>query len=370
MHNALRYATIDPVTEAQWKGAFACKFVPDEFTKREFDIKDGRKFHCKIARQSYLPLIAPAVVDHYIDDFDKVERESKEKDPLAKYRISFEMVVPVTALTTTVTSVDESSIAGGGSSGPSGLPSTVACPEYHTLGVLVDGILGKRDEYGVITFLFRLSLAPADNNSVLAFPVREADKALFLLLHQQQKGACMALFGSNTAFMKLAPEMQNQMDDAVRRTDARAFFYPKELIWQNGQQDAQRGAASAFSVGDLALFVFHKDGAHASRVVSIRLCPTLGHVLRTFVLCFSEMDESCINNQVACHVKYAAVLLTGVEPSLCTPTEFLRDSLCCPDFAVHITVSQSPGSTLPRGIAPQIDWKKFALQLRGIEGSP
>lgn len=336
--NSLKLAEVDPVTEAQWRGVFACKFVPDESTRREFNLVDGRKFHCKIARQSYLPMITPSVVEHYFDNPESV----------ALLRISYELVVPAPG-------------------GAEALPQAIACPEYYPLGVLVDSMLGKREDYGVTSFQFRVTGGMPDNANVLAFPVRDADRGLFLQLHQQQKSACVAAFGSNAPMMKLEPRMMHQLDDGVRHNDPRAFYYPRALIFQTGQQDLLRTGSSTLLSADIAVFVFHKDGAHISRVVSARACPTLGHVLRSCVACFEDLEDSAINNQVADSAKFASVLVTGVEPSLCTPTDFLRDSMACPDFAVHVTVLQAATSTKKRTILSQVDWRAVA---KANQGSP
>jgi hypothetical protein len=75
---------------------------------------------------------------------------------------------------------------------------------------------------------------------------------------------------------------------------------------------------------------------------------TLGKVLRGCLECFAGLKDDEIGNDPA-KEECARVLLTGVAPALSTPTSFLRDNLCCADFAVHITVVQPQASELRRG---------------------
>lgn len=333
-------AHVDAITEAQWMGAFACKFVPHEATRLEYQLNVARKFHCKIPRLSYLPLITPAVVEHYFERPEEV----------ANLRISYELVVP-----------SQTSSSGG-----DGGEQAVWAPEYYPLGVLVDSLCNH--DYGVVTFSFRVTGGAPDSN-VLALPIGTSDKGLFLNLHQQQKATCVSLFGSNQAMMKLEPQLMNQLDDAVRQNDCRAFYHPRNIVFQSGSQDSLRSSiSSAALVGDMATFMIHKDGLHTMRLVSIRSAPTLGLVLKCCLQCFEGLDVDGIDNQPADSQKYAAVLLTGVEPALSTPTEFLRDNLACADFAIHLTVQQAATSTLPRGLFPQVDWK--ALSRNASMSSP
>lgn len=321
---------VDALTEAQWMGAFACKFVPHEATRIEYHLNVARKFHCKIPRQSYLPLITPAVVEHYFERPEEV----------ANLRISYAMVVP-----------SSPSSSGDGD-------SAVWAPEYYPLGVLVDSLC--QHDHGVVTFSFRVT-GGAPDSTVLALPIGTSDRGLFLNLHQQQKATCVSLFGSNQAMMKLETQLMNQLDDAVRQNDCRAFYHPRNVVFQTGLQDSLRSSlSSAALAGDMAMFVIHKDGQHAMRLVNMRSASTLGLVLKCCVQCFEGLDADGIDNQPADAQKYAAVLLTGVEPALSTPTEFLRDNLACADFMVHLTVTQQSTSALPRGLFPQVDWRAMS----------
>lgn len=323
-------ADVDALTEAQWIGAFACKFVPHESTRVEYNLNVARKFHCKIPRQSYLPLITPAVVEHYFE----------RREDVANLRISYELIVPSTTT---------------GPSPDSRGEQAVWAPEYYPMGVLVDSLCSH--DYGVVNFSFRVTGGAPDNH-VLALPITNSDRGLFLNLHQQQKAACVSLFGSNQAMMKLETKLMDQLDDAVRQNDCRAFYHPRNIIFLSGAQEGMRASTSSSAfTGDLALFVFHKDGQHTMRTVTLRSAPTLGLVLKICVQCFEGLDADAIDNQPADPQRFATVLLTGVEPALSTPTEFLRDNLASPDFAVHLTIQQPPTSVLPRGLLPQVDWK-------------
>lgn len=333
---------VDPLTLAQWNGVFLCRFVPDEVTERELGVSSTRKFHWRVPRQSYLPFMTTTVVEHYFGENKDVQ----------KLRVTYQMVVPSTSSSTDVPEEKQGS-GGGGSSG-----TVVSVSEFYPIGVLVDSILGKREEYGVIQLQFRISGAAPESTGVLGLTIADSTQSMLRNLHQQQKGACVALFGSNGAYMKLAPRTVQQLDDAILSNDVRSYYQARNIMVQNGFQDVLRSTQNAY-MADLALFVFHKDNAVGSRVVSVTHCPTLGHVLKTCVSCFKDLQEHEIDNKPA-SAGVATVLLTGVEPSLCTPTEFLRDWMGCADCAVHITIVQPKESKAPRGLEPAINWKMIA----------
>lgn len=313
---------VDAVTEAQWDGVFACRFVPDDATTKEYHLSNQRKFYCKIARQSYLPLSTEAVVFHY---FEKPEA-------VAGLRISYELVLTQ------------------GNAQNNTPPVVAAAPEYYPLGVLVDMLLGKRDDVGLVHFQFRVSAEKPENVNQIGFLISDGAKKLFGMLNQQQKASCNGMFGTSGPMMRLEPRYMTQLGDSVAQNEAKSFYLARRVLFELGAQDVAR---NPLLLPDLIVLRFHKDGHHATRVVSAKACPTLGHILRSCVACFSTLTDDEIDNSPADAAKFAAVLVTGVEPSLCTPSEFLRDALGCADFCVHLTVVQSTTSPLPRHLLKQ-----------------
>lgn len=308
---------MDAVTEEQWDGVFACRFVPDEATMKEYQLSNQRKFYCKIPRQSYLPLSTEDVILHYFE----------KPDTVAGLRISYELVI---------------------SAGSP--PVTALAPEYYPLGVLVDMLLGKREDVGLINFQFRVSAERPENTNQLGYCVDEGRRMLLKMLSQQQKASCSGMFGTVGPMMRVEPRYQTQLLEAITQNEAKSFYNARAVVFELGAQDVSR---NPLLPPDLIVLRFHKDGHHATRVVSAKQCPTLGHILRKCVACFATMGDDEIDNSPADSTRYATVLVTGVEPSLCTPSEFLRDALGCADFSVHLTVVQPHSSALPRHILDQ-----------------
>ena len=307
-------ADVDPITEEQWNCAYPCKFTTSDDVKRQYDLKEQAYF-CNIPRQSYLFLNADAVIDHFF------ENKGEVKDCM----ISFEAVCN---------------------------DKRVPLASFYSLGVLVDVVTAAcgRLEWP-LTISFRLSNHAED---VAPYKIATIERDGFKQLRQQQKATCSAISGSASPMFTLAPDATNQLENAIRQNDIRAFYESRRLVMESKNGSAVRSNMPL----DVCYVLLHKDGKHAVRLASPSLTPTLGAFLRETLDCCSTLEESDTNsNEVLDEKKYAKILISGVSPTLCTPIEFLMNNMCSPDFAVHITIIQAPGAD-GRGIQRE---KSFVL---------